>query len=240
MKGIDTHNDLVPLPPNPNWDSVFHDVLDLSTIDPPNNRMQRTLEIIEIEDQNLYSPQSNVDCINLGGISRPSVLHQVRDQTSPGQKLISGCNTFRDNDGRNYCSEVNNLNLSGFNLTQNYMNPAIVRDSNYQPMYNNDKVLNPHRVGLDLNTQEDQGEFNSHPMISKLGTRPRAEAVYCSDKVLNPYGVGFDLDTQEGQREFNSCPMILVLGLELNLLMLFINLCIVVIRSLIHTELNWI
>ena len=88
------------------------------------------------------------------------------------------------------------------------MNTVIVRDPNYQPMYCSDKVLNPYRVGLDLNTQQDQGEFNSCPMISQLGTRSRAEAVYCSDKILNPYRVELDLNTQEGQREFNSRPMI--------------------------------
>ena len=53
--------------------------------------MQRTLEIIEIEDQNLYVSQSNVDHITIGGISRPTVLHQVRDQTLPGPGLILGC-----------------------------------------------------------------------------------------------------------------------------------------------------
>ena len=83
----------------------------------------------------MYGPQSNVDCITLGGISRPSVLHQVRDQTLPGPELILGCNTFRDNDGRNCYSEVNNQNIPGFNLIQSTMNTAIVRDPNYQPMY---------------------------------------------------------------------------------------------------------
>ena len=31
----------------------------------------------------------------------------------------------------------------------------------YQPMYCSDKVLNPYRVGWDLNTQGDQGESGS-------------------------------------------------------------------------------
>ena len=89
MKGIDPQKDLVPSPLNRNLDSVFRNELDLSTIDPSNNRMQRTLEIIEIEDQNLYGPQSNVDRITLGGISNTSVLHQVRDQASTGSELIT-------------------------------------------------------------------------------------------------------------------------------------------------------
>ena len=150
----------------------------------------------------------------IGEILRPSVLHQVRGQTLPGPGLISGCNTFRDSNGRNCYSEVNNQNLPGFNLIQSTMNTAIVRDLNYQPMYCSDTVLNPYRVGLDLNTQEDQGEFSSCSMISQLGTRSRAEPskvdyqpMYCSDKVLNPYRVGWDLNTQGDQGESNSRPM---------------------------------
>ena len=55
------------------------------------------------------------------------------------------------------------------------MNTAIVSNPNHKPMYCSDKVLNPYRVGLDLNTQEDQGESNSCPMISQSGARSRAE-----------------------------------------------------------------
>ena len=84
MKGIDPQNDLAPSLPNHNLDSVFCNELNLSTIDPPNNRMQRTLENIEVENQNLYGSQPSVNRINIGGLSRPSVLQQVRDQTSPG------------------------------------------------------------------------------------------------------------------------------------------------------------
>ena len=147
----------------------------MSTIDPPIKRMQRTLEIIEIEDQNLYGFLSNIDRFTIGGISRPSVLDQVRDLTLPGHGLISGCNTFRDNNGRNCYSVVNNHNLVGFNLIQNTMNTAIVRDHNYQPMHCRDQVLNPYRVGLDLNTQGSQGEFNSCSMTPQSSTRSRAE-----------------------------------------------------------------
>ena len=82
----------------------------------------------------------------------------------PGPGLILGCNTFRNNTGWNFYSEVNNQNLPGFNLIQNTMNTASVRDPNYQPMYSNDQVLNPYRIGLDLNIQGAQGEFNSRPV----------------------------------------------------------------------------
>ena len=70
--GIDLQISLAPSHPNPNSDSVFRNEMNMSTIDPPSNRMQRTLEIIEIDDQNLYGSQSN--SITIGGISRPSLL----------------------------------------------------------------------------------------------------------------------------------------------------------------------
>ena len=125
----------------------------------------------------MYGSQSNIDRITIGGTSRPSVLYQVRNQTLPGPGPISGCNTFRDNNGRNCYSEVNNQNLLGFNLIQNTRNTAIVRDPNYQPMLCSDKVLNPYRVGLDLNTQCAQGEFNIHPMMLQPSTRSGADLV---------------------------------------------------------------
>ena len=42
MKEIDPQINLAPSPPNRNSDSVFRNELNLSTIDPPSNRMQRT------------------------------------------------------------------------------------------------------------------------------------------------------------------------------------------------------
>ena len=64
---------------------------------------------------------------------------------------------------------------------------------------------------MDLTTREDQGEFNSRPIIFQPGTGFRAgpskndyQPMYCSYKVLNPYRVGLDLTTQEDQGEFNS------------------------------------
>ena len=99
MKGIDLQNDLAPSPPNPNLNSVFCDKLNLSTISPPNNRMQRTLGNFEVENQNLNGSQSNVNRIAIGELSRPSVLQKVRDQTLPGPGLTLACNTLRDNKG---------------------------------------------------------------------------------------------------------------------------------------------
>ena len=40
--------------------------MNLSTIDPPDNRIQRTLESIEVENQNLYGSQPNVNPITMG------------------------------------------------------------------------------------------------------------------------------------------------------------------------------
>ena len=130
----------------------------------------------------------------------------------PGIKhhLVLGCNIFRITNGRNYYNEVNNQNLTGFNLTQSDMNTAIIGNPNSQPMDCSDKVLHPYRVGSNLTTREDQGKFN-YPVISQLAPVSRAgysntdyQPMYCSDKVLNPYRVGLDLTTQEDQGEFNS------------------------------------
>ena len=76
MKGINPQNDLAPSPPNRNQNRVFRDELDLSTIEPPNNRMQRTVENIQVENQNLYGSQSNVNSIVIGGVSRPSMYNK--------------------------------------------------------------------------------------------------------------------------------------------------------------------
>ena len=103
-------------------------------------------------------------------------MHQVRYQTLPGPGLILDCNTFRDNIGRNFYNEINNQNLPDFNLIQNTMNTANVRNLNYQPMFSNDQVLNPYRVGLDVNIQGAQGEFNSRPAAPQFSTRSRVES----------------------------------------------------------------
>ena len=73
------------------------------------------------------------------------------------------------------------------------MNTASVRDPNYQYMYSIDQVLNPSRVGLDLNIQGAQGEFNSHPMApqSISGSRVKLSSVDFSKSVtqlLNSMG----------------------------------------------------
>ena len=74
LKGIDPQIDLAPSLPNRNSDSVFCNELNISTIDPPSKRMQKTLEVIEIEDQNLCGSQSNADCITVGGKLRPDFI----------------------------------------------------------------------------------------------------------------------------------------------------------------------
>ena len=74
LKGIDPQNDIAPSSTNRNLDSVFYNKLNLSTIDSPNNRMQRNLENIEIENQNFYGSPPNVNRITIGELSRPSVL----------------------------------------------------------------------------------------------------------------------------------------------------------------------
>ena len=61
MKVIDPQNDLAPSPPIHNMNSVNFKELNLSTIDPPNNRMQRSFENIGVANQNLYGYQPNVN-----------------------------------------------------------------------------------------------------------------------------------------------------------------------------------
>ena len=55
------------------------------------------------------------------------------------------------------------------------MNTASPRDPNYQPIYSNDQVFNPYRVGLDINVQGAQGEFNSRPAAPPFSARSRVE-----------------------------------------------------------------
>ena len=55
------------------------------------------------------------------------------------------------------------------------MSTASVRDPNYQPMYSNDQVLNPHIIGLNLNIQGAKGEFNSRPIAPQPSARSRVE-----------------------------------------------------------------
>ena len=67
--------------------------------------------VVEIEDQDLHGPQSNVDCINEGENVRSFALHQARDQILPGRNLA------RENIYDNVRSEVNNHTLHGYNPT---------------------------------------------------------------------------------------------------------------------------
>ena len=82
------------------------------------------MEVVEIEDQNLYGYESNFDCISAWGNLRLFALHQVRYQILPDPGLISGGNTFSDNIGDHVRSEVNDQNLPGLNPTQNNINIA--------------------------------------------------------------------------------------------------------------------
>ena len=77
---INSQTDMAPSHSSQLSDSVFCYELNLSSINPPSNKMQRLMDVIEIEDQNAYGPESNFDCINVGGNMRSFVLHQVRDQ----------------------------------------------------------------------------------------------------------------------------------------------------------------
>ena len=82
--------------------SVFRNELNLFSINPPSNRMQRSMDVVEVENQNMYGSESNVDCINTGGNVQSLPLHQVRDQLLHDPKLIFGGNANRDNTNGNY------------------------------------------------------------------------------------------------------------------------------------------
>ena len=49
-------------------DSSFCHGLNLSSTNPPSNRMQMTPDVIDIWDRNLYGPESNIDCIYRGEV----------------------------------------------------------------------------------------------------------------------------------------------------------------------------
>ena len=53
-------------------DSIFCNELNLSSINPPSNRIQRSIDVVEIEHQNVYGPESSSDCINVRGNVRSS------------------------------------------------------------------------------------------------------------------------------------------------------------------------
>ena len=96
-------------------DSVFHTELNLSNTNPPSYRTQRSMDVIKIENKNVYGSESNINCINARGNVRSFALHQIRDQILPDSELNLGGNTFRDNIGDNYCNKVNNKNLFDLN-----------------------------------------------------------------------------------------------------------------------------
>ena len=67
LKGADPGIDIAILHTNLTLDCSFHYELNLSTINPPSNRMKMTPDVVAIWDQNLYGPESNIDCIYKGG-----------------------------------------------------------------------------------------------------------------------------------------------------------------------------
>ena len=58
--------------------------------------MQRSFDVIEIENQNLSCSNPNIDCINVWGNVRSFALRQVRDQILPDSELEYGMRQVRD------------------------------------------------------------------------------------------------------------------------------------------------
>ena len=79
LKGVDSQIDIAILPSDLNLDSSFHHELNLSSIDPPSNRMQTIHGIVEIQNQNLYGSESNIDCLYKGGNVRLIGIPQSRN-----------------------------------------------------------------------------------------------------------------------------------------------------------------
>ena len=176
MKGADSQVDIAIPRSNLILDSSFRNELNLSTINPPSNRMQMTPDVVEVRDQNLHVQESNINRIYEGENVRWFTLHQFRDQIMPGPGLITDGNLARENIYDNFCGEVNNQNLHGYNHTRNNMNIVSGRTGSYQPMIANDQVFNPNGAGLDLNNQGTHGGFSSHHTASQFAPRPRVKS----------------------------------------------------------------
>ena len=113
--------------------SVFRNELNFSSINPPSNRMQRSMDVIEVENQNLYGSESNVDCIYTGGNVQWLAFHQVRDQILLDPELFFGGNADRDNINGNYRNQVSDQILSDHNPIRSDMNIVGGGEILYQP-----------------------------------------------------------------------------------------------------------
>ena len=70
LKGADSRINTAILFSALNLDSSSHHELNLSFIEPPSSRMQTMHSVVEIQDQNLYGSEYNIDCFNEGGNMR--------------------------------------------------------------------------------------------------------------------------------------------------------------------------
>ena len=83
-------------------------------------------------------------------------------------ELTFGANTSRDNVGGNLCYEVNDQNLPDLNLARIDVNTVRVGEIIYQPLRENEQVLNPNRNELDLISQRGQGGLFLSPQFFNL------------------------------------------------------------------------
>ena len=94
---MDSQIDIAILPSDLNLDSSFHHELNLSSIDPPSNRMQTIHGIVEIQNQNLYGSESNIDCLYKGGNVRLIGIPQSRILEVGDQNLHGSESNFDQN-----------------------------------------------------------------------------------------------------------------------------------------------
>ena len=104
LKGADSQIDMAIPCSDLNLDSSFHPELNLSSIDPPSSRMQMIHGVVEIQNQNLYGSESNVDCLYKRGHVRSIGIPQsrivaVRDQNLHGSESNFDQN-YKEGNGR--------------------------------------------------------------------------------------------------------------------------------------------
>ena len=111
-----------------------------------------------------------------GGNLRLIAMPLGRNQILLGLGRDIDGNLPRDNNYDNIRGKFNNQNLFGYHPTQDRINLVREGTGSYQSLAENEQVLNPNGVGLDLNYQGVQRGFNSRPNASQLPPRPRAES----------------------------------------------------------------
>ena len=111
--------------------------------------MQMTPIVVEIRDQNLYGPESNIDCIYEGGNVRSFALPQSMNQILPSPGRNIDRNLPWENIYNNIRDEGNTQNLYSYHPTRDNINTFSGRTGSSQSLTSNDLVFNSNGAGLD-------------------------------------------------------------------------------------------